>query len=96
MTWKTSPACRTTSGWPTKSSKNAGYTPAELEAKKEIAQIEDMLSNDLDEKQRYQAIKRLNFLAAKLGEAKPRSALLEDHAYAGKLVELLVKPEKSK
>ena len=76
--------------------KNAGYTPAELEAKKEIAQIEDMLSNDLDEKQRYKAIKRLNFLAAKLGEAKPRSALLEDHAYAGKLVELMVKPEKSK
>ena len=75
--------------------KNAGYTPAELEAKKEIARIEDMLAGDLDEKLRYQAIKRLNFLAAKLGEANPRSSLLEDHAYTGKLVELMVKPEKA-
>ena len=74
--------------------KNAGYTPAELEAKREIATIEEMLAGNPDEKTRYKAIKRLNFLAAKLGEANPRSSLLEDHAYTNKLVDVLIRPEK--
>ena len=74
--------------------KNAGYTPAEVEAKKEMANIEDMLAGNPDEKTRYRAIKRLNYLALKIGEANPRSSLLEDQAYTNKLVDLLTKPEK--
>ena len=46
--------------------KNAGYTPPEIQIKKEILQIEDMLSNVKDEKEKYRQIKKLNYLVLKL------------------------------
>ena len=75
--------------------KNAGYTPPEVEAKKEITRIEDMLANAPDEKSRYQAIKRLNFLTMKLGALRPQSTALSDHQYANQLVNRLVKKDES-
>ena len=51
--------------------KNAGYTPPELESHKELMQVEDMLANAPDEKTRYQALKRLNYLTMKLGRTRP-------------------------
>lgn len=77
--------------------KNAGYTPPEVEARKELMQVEDLLANSKDEKERYQAIKRLNFLTMKLGALKPRSAMLDEHDYAERVVDrLLKKPGKDK
>jgi len=72
--------------------KNAGYVPPEIEAQKELRQVEDLLAGAPDEKQRYQALKRLNFLTMKLGVARPCSALLEEHAYSARILDRLVKP----
>ncbi len=76
--------------------KNAGYTPPELEAQKEIHQLEELLSGAPDEKTRYRALKRLNFLAMKLGELRPHSALLDEHRYASRIVARLVKSRNGK
>lgn len=69
--------------------KNAGYTPPELDLRKEICQVEDLLVAASDERQRYQALKRLSFLTMKLGALRPGSALLDEHRYAGRVVERL-------
>jgi len=46
--------------------KNAGYLPPEIEAKKEIQQIEDLLASCEDERTRVKQIKKLNYLVMKL------------------------------
>ncbi|ADK86261.1 DnaJ-like, subfamily C, member 28, conserved domain protein [Desulfarculus baarsii DSM 2075] len=66
--------------------KNAGFIPPEVELRGEIARTEELLVAAPDEKARYIAIKRLNFLTMKLGELRPRSALLDEHAYAQRIV----------
>ncbi|CAO0823431.1 DUF1992 domain-containing protein [Desulfarculales bacterium] len=71
--------------------KNAGFTPPELDVRNEIVQMEDMLARAPDEKARYQAIRRLNFLTMKLEVLRPQSALLEEHRYAGKILDRLDK-----
>ena len=71
--------------------KNAGYTPPELDIKNEIIQVEDLLMQAPDEKTRYQAMKRLNYLTMKLAELRPRSAMLEEHRYAGRILDRLDK-----
>ena len=45
--------------------KNADCLPPELDLKKEIIRAEMLLESLTDEKQRYQAIKKLNFLIMK-------------------------------
>lgn len=74
--------------------KNAGYVPPEIQAKKEICQIEELLAKCPDEKARYQAIKRLNYLTMKLGCLRPDSSLLSENSYTGKIVQRLVKDDK--
>ncbi|MGD9125303.1 MAG: DUF1992 domain-containing protein [Desulfarculaceae bacterium] len=74
--------------------KTAGFTPPELDARKELMQVEDMLANAPDEKTRYQAIKRLNYLTMKMGVLKPQSAALDDHQYASRIIDRLSKPAK--
>ena len=71
--------------------KNAGYTPPELDVRKELLQTEDLLAQAPDEKARYQALKRLNYLAMKLGTLRPQSALLEEHRYAHQVLDRLAK-----
>jgi len=51
---------------PYKILKNANCLPPELEIKKEILRLEDMLANMPDEKEKYLQMKRLNFLIMKL------------------------------
>ena len=46
--------------------KNAGYLPPEIETKKEIQQIEDLLATCEDERIRVKQIKKLNYLVLKL------------------------------
>ena len=70
--------------------KNADCLPPELELKKEIRQMEDMLENIPDEKERYQQIKRINHKITKLNMMGHRSPLLEEEQiYFGKIVDKL-------
>lgn len=71
--------------------KNSGFTPPELETRKEIMQMEDLLANAPDEKARYQALKRLNYLTMKLGEMRPNSGMFDNPAYADRIAEKISK-----
>jgi hypothetical protein len=57
--------------------KNADCLPPELDLKKEIIRAEMLLENLTDEKQRYQAIKKLNFLIMKLNTLRKGSVNFE-------------------
>jgi hypothetical protein len=70
--------------------KNADCLPPELELKKEIVRMRDLLEgiDDLDEK--YRVMKKLNFKIMKLNMMRPVSPLLEeDQVYYEKVVEQL-------
>jgi hypothetical protein len=67
--------------------KNADCLPPEVELKKEIVRMRDLLegTEDLDEK--YRIMKRLNFQILKLNMMRPVSPLLEENeAYYEKVV----------
>jgi len=57
--------------------KNAGYLPPEIEAKKEIQQIEDLLAACEDEHTRVKQIKKLNYLIMKLCAMKGDTVNIE-------------------
>ncbi|MEJ2723811.1 MAG: DUF1992 domain-containing protein [Deltaproteobacteria bacterium] len=68
--------------------KNADCLPPELEAKKEIRQMEDLLANIPDEKERYKLIKKINYMIMKLNMMGKRSPLFEEkQIYYKKLVD---------
>ncbi len=68
--------------------KNADCLPPELALKKEIRQMEDMLSAIPDEREQYRQIKRLNFKIMKLNMMGRRSPLFEEtQVYYKKLVD---------
>jgi hypothetical protein len=68
--------------------KNADCLPPELEAKKEIRQMEDLLVNIPDEKERYKLIKRINYMIMRLNMMGKRSPLFEEkQIYFKKLVD---------
>ncbi|MBW2142789.1 MAG: DUF1992 domain-containing protein [Deltaproteobacteria bacterium] len=74
--------------------KNANCVPPELELKKEIRRMEDMLENLSDEKEKYRQIKKINFRIMQLNMLRKTSPLLEDtEIYYKKVVE---KAEKEK
>ena len=67
--------------------KNADCLPPELELKKEIRQMEDMLDGIPDEKEKYKMIKQINFKITKLNIMRKKSPLLEEtELYYRKLV----------
>ncbi len=74
--------------------KNAGFTPPELDVRKELMQVEDLLVNAPDEATRYKALKRLNYLAAKLSSIRPQSAILEEHRYSSRVLDRLTSKKK--
>ena len=57
--------------------KNAGYLPPEIETKKEIQHIEDLLATCEDECTRVKQIKKLNYLVLKLNAMKGDSVNIE-------------------
>lgn len=70
--------------------KNAGCVPPELELKKEIRQMEDMLENLSDEKEKYRQIKKINYRIMQLNMMRKTSPLLEDtQIYFKKVVDKL-------
>ena len=70
--------------------KNANCLPPELQLKKEIRQMEDMLEKIQDEKEMYRQLKRINYKITKLNILGKGSPLLEEtEIYYKKLVEKL-------
>ena len=68
--------------------KNANCLPPELELRKEIRQMEDLLENIPDEKKKYRQIKKINFKIMKLNLIGNRAPLLEEkQIYYKKLVD---------
>ena len=68
--------------------KNANCVPPEIELKKEIRRMEDMLENLSDEKEKYRQIKKINFKIMQLNMLRKTSPLLEDtEIYYRKVVE---------
>lgn len=67
--------------------KNANCLPPELQLRKEIRQLKDLLVDLEDEKEVYMCCKRLNFLIMKLNMTRPVSPLLEeDQVYYKRIV----------
>jgi hypothetical protein len=68
--------------------KNADCLPPELEVKKEIRQMEDLLENVPDEKEKYKLMKKINFKIMKLNMMGSKTPLLEEtQIYYKKLVD---------
>ena len=68
--------------------KNADCLPPELLEKREILQMEDMLTAIPDEKERYKLIKKINFKIMKLNVMGRKSPLLEEkQIYYKKLID---------
>jgi hypothetical protein len=58
--------------------KNADCLPPELQERKEIRQMEDLLESVPDEKERYKLIKKINFRIMRLNILGKKSPLLEE------------------
>ncbi len=72
--------------------KNADCLPPEIELKKEIRQMEDMLAGIPDEKERYRLMKKINMKITRLNMMGRRSPLLEaDQVYYGRILDKLDK-----
>jgi hypothetical protein len=68
--------------------KNADCLPPEIELKKEIIQIEEVLAGMSDTAEKYRALKKLNFLIMKLNLTRRGSVEFEmPQHYEGKLAE---------
>jgi hypothetical protein len=68
--------------------KNAECLPPEVEALREIRQMEDLLETLPDERERYKLIKKINYRVMKLNVAGRKSPLLEEkQLYYRKLVD---------
>ena len=76
--------------------KNADCLPPELQLKKDIRQMEDMLESIPDEKEKYRQIKRINYKVMQLNMMGHKSPLLEEkEIYYKKLVDKLGHKSKS-
>jgi hypothetical protein len=70
--------------------RNADFLPPELELKKEIRQMEDMLEHIADEREKYRQIKRINYKIMQLNMMRKKPLLLEEtQLYYKKLVDKL-------
>lgn len=68
--------------------KNADCLPPEIQEKKEILQMEDMLASIPDERERYKLVKKINYRIMKLNMSRAKSPLLEEkQLYYKKLVD---------
>jgi hypothetical protein len=77
--------------------KNADCLPPELELRKDIVRMEEMLQGVTDLKEKYRLMKKLNFQIMKLNMMRRVSPLLEeDQVYYDKVVEQLSKSDEEK
>lgn len=70
--------------------KNAHFLPPELNLKKDIAQLEDLIARTEDEHTRLRQMKKLNVLVLKMNALRPRPVQLEEQErYFPRIVERL-------
>jgi DnaJ homologue, subfamily C, member 28, conserved domain len=70
--------------------KNADCLPPELELRKEIVRLQDLVANMPDTAEKLQQMRRLNFLKMKMDMTRPVSAqLLEHDLYTPKVLDRL-------
>ncbi len=70
--------------------KNADCLPPELELRKEIVRLQDLVANLPDEAEKLTQMRRLNFLVMKLSMIRPVSLQLQEHdLYSPKILERL-------
>ena len=68
--------------------KNSGFIPPEVETRKEIQKLEDLISQTEDEHQRLRQMKKLNVLLMKLDNQRSRPSSIEhDEDYYRRIVE---------
>jgi hypothetical protein len=70
--------------------KNSGFVPPEVEALRDMREIELMLERTRDESQRNTLIGKLNVLLARAGVARKRHLAIDDDYYA-KMAEKLTR-----
>jgi hypothetical protein len=74
--------------------KNANCLPPELELRKEILTMEELLDGVRDTKEKYRQIKKLNYLIMKLNMSRRGSMDLEKHQlYYDRLVDKMGKKD---
>lgn len=77
--------------------KMADCLPPELELRKEIVRLQDLLAALPDEAEKLKHMRRLNFFVMKLNMMRKVSPLLEEHeVYTPKIIERLEAAQKSK
>ena len=69
--------------------KNAGYLPVEIETRKEIERLEELLVSCRDEQTRVRQLKKLDFLLLKLHTMRGESSIEGQETYYRKVVERL-------
>jgi hypothetical protein len=68
--------------------KNAGCLPPELELKREIVRLEELLASVEDEQEKYRQLRRLNWAVTKLNMLRSRPVNFEEHErYHDKIAE---------
>ncbi len=76
--------------------KNADCLPPELELRKEVVRLQDLVAAMPDTAEKLQQMRRLNFFVMKLNMMRPVSAaLLEHDLYTAKILERLESRVKS-
>jgi hypothetical protein len=76
--------------------KNAGYLPQELQLRKEIKRMEDLLEHVSDEKEAYKLVKEINLKIMKLNMMGKKSPLLEENQIYYKKVLQKIKERREK
>ena len=68
--------------------KNSGYLPPEIEQRKEIKKVEDLIAATEDEHERLRQMKKLNVLLMKLDAGRPTAtSISSQHDYYRQVVE---------
>jgi len=68
--------------------KNSGFVPPEIETRKDIQKLEDLISQTEDEHQRVKQMKKLSVLLMKLDNQRSRPASIDtDEEYYRRIVE---------
>lgn len=73
--------------------KNSGFVPPEVETRKEVKQLEDLIARTEDSHERLKQMKKLNVLMMKLDAQRSRPSSIEhDDNYYRKIVERVSSP----
>jgi hypothetical protein len=77
--------------------KNSGYLPPEIEERKEVKKLEDLITRTEDEHERLKQMKKLNVLLMKVDARRPFSSnLTNQDDYYRKIVEKITLHSKAK